>query len=71
MRKGNNPENDPLYDALWNDDALLKMTSGFNETLEHMAKDDPTMMGEFQKFQANISESIKDFCIASSIHNLV
>ena len=49
--KGNNPDNNPLYDDLWNDETLLKMTGDLNEVLVNMVKEDPSMMQEYEKFQ--------------------
>ena len=46
-----NLNNDPLFGNFLNDDALLKMSTDFNGVLEQMAKEDPAMMAEFQKFQ--------------------
>ena len=46
-----NLNNDPLVGNFLNDDALLKMATDFNGVLEQMAKEDPAMMAEFQKFQ--------------------
>lgn len=54
---GNNPNNDPLFEALWKDDSLLKMADGFSDVLEQMSKEDPEMMAEFKKFQDNIGSA--------------
>ena len=54
--KVNQPETDPLYDTLMNDDALLKMTEGWNEVLQEMSNEDPNLMAEFQQFQKNFQE---------------
>jgi len=54
--KAEKSEKDPLYDALMNDDALLKMTEGWNEVLEEISHEDPNLMAEFQQFQKSFHE---------------
>lgn len=49
-----------------NEDALLKMATDFNGVLEQMAKEDPAMMAEFEKFQEK-SGRTKSFNIFYSI----
>lgn len=61
-----NLNNDPLVGNFLNEDALLKMATDFNGVLEQMAKEDPAMMAEFEKFQEK-SGRTKSFNIFYSI----
>ena len=46
-------DEEPDLNELLNDDALLKMSEGWNEVLKEMSSEDPSLMEEFQKFQKN------------------
>ena len=48
---------EPDLNELLNDDALLKMSEGWNEVLKEMSNEDPSLMEEFQKFQKNFPGS--------------